>query len=133
MATKPKMMAKKKSLFLTKEDLHQDKLLIKSIIIKEKQIPVKAMKLSSGPKSKEVSLKTTSKVRRKKTNTLVMRKSVNPQVNLFSFILLSRLLHFNKTRWRSLSPTGCIWKLTMIWSSTSFSLRIRNSKKKSSS
>ena len=56
MATKPKMMAKKKSLLLTKEDLHQDKLLIKSIIIKEKQIPVKAMKLSSGPKSKEVSL-----------------------------------------------------------------------------
>ena len=33
----------------------KDKLLIQYIIIKGKQIPVKAMKMSSGPKSKEVS------------------------------------------------------------------------------
>ena len=52
MATKPKpkMLAEKKSLLLTK-----DKLIMQSILKKGKQIPVKAMKMSSGPKSKEVS------------------------------------------------------------------------------
>ena len=35
----------------------KDKLLMRSILLKGKQIPVKAMKKSSGPKSKEVSLK----------------------------------------------------------------------------
>ena len=44
MASKPKMMAKKKSLLLRK-----------TILINGKQVPIKVLKRSSGPKSKEVS------------------------------------------------------------------------------
>ena len=56
MATKPKMMAKKEEPCIDKKgSASKDKLLMQSILIKGKQIPVKAMKKSSGPKSKEVS------------------------------------------------------------------------------
>ena len=57
---------KKEEPFIDKKgSASKDKLLMQSILIKGKQIPVKAMKMSSGQKSKEVSLKNT--VRRNKT------------------------------------------------------------------
>ena len=88
MASKPKMLAKKRSLSKTgkKGSALKSKPLMPSILINGKRVPVKAMKMSSGSKSKKVSRfssskRDTSNSRRKASNSsrVSKRSALDPK------------------------------------------------------